>query len=548
MQGFLSHHEVAQASSTSSDTALKVARKWLSNCCTNHNTCELMASQASRRYLPERLIGIRRQPDSDWRLVLDTQSLPENTTYMTLSHRWGVREFLNLTTETMSLLVSGMALNGLPQTFQDAIYVVKKLRCDYLWIDSLCILQGNDEKALRDWQAQSRAMRHVYANSKCNIAATQASDCSRGLFSSRVPTDVHPPTLNIANVMEGGQVEYVIHDIDFWREHIEKSPLIERAWVLQERLLAPRTIHFAEKQLFFECNEVNACESFPRGMPDVIFGVRRASIKVDSVFTSYTLPDGNNNVGMDEHLFWDSVVSIYAGRDLTKSGDKLVALSGIASMSQAITKDNYYAGLWESRFCTQLLWSILGCRRSNSELSQRPSEYRAPSWSWASLDGRLYWAQMTLDRPPLSVSLVKVLSVETFPLTTETTGQLSGGYCLLRGVLRQADVYTDSSRNSALTLEGSSELLGFLPDVAMPEGKIGVVCLPVGQYMLGPGPVTVERLVLSKGNTGEDKFSRIGHFRCQITQTLVALGMKVGKHGGLCTWCTVTSLQTVKII
>ena len=192
MQGFLSHHEMAQASSTSSDAALKVARKWLSNCCTNHKTCELMASQPPRRYLPERLIDLRRQPDSDWRLVLDTQSLPENTTYMTLSHRWGFREFLNLTTKTMSLLVSGMALVSLPQTFQDAIHVVKKLGCDYLWIDSLCILQGNDEQALRDWQAQSGAMRHVYANSKCNIAATRASDCSGGLFHLQyLPTSIH---------------------------------------------------------------------------------------------------------------------------------------------------------------------------------------------------------------------------------------------------------------------------------------------------------------------------------------------------------------------
>ena len=539
---------MAQVSSTSSHAALNVARKWLSNCCTNHSTCELMVSQASRRYLPKRLIDIRRQPNSEWRLILDTQFLPKNTIYMTLSHRWGVREFLNLTTETMSLLASGMPLIVLPQTFQDAIYVVRKLGCDYLWIDSLCILQGSDEQALRDWQAQSGAMRHVYTNSMCNIAATRASDCSGGLFSSRIPTDVHPAILNISDVMDGRPVEYIIHDTEFWREYIERSPLIERAWVLQERLLAPRTIHFAEKQLFFECNETNACESFPGGMPEVLFGVRRASLKVGSVFTGDALPDGNNHAGMDEHLFWDGVVSAYGGYDLTKPDDKLIALSGIASMLQAITKDKYYAGLWESLFCTQLLWSILGCRRSNFEPSERPSKYRAPSWSWASVDGRLHWAQITLDRPPVSASLLEVLSVETFPVTNETTGQLSGGFCLLRGVLRQADVYTDASGKSALRLGDTSELHGFLPDVTMPEGEIVVFCLPVGQYIFSLDAVTVEGLVLSKEVTDEETFSRVGFFRCTAPQILVALGMNIGNHGNLCTWCPDTSVQIVKVI
>jgi hypothetical protein len=59
---------------------------------------------------------------------------------------------------------------------------------------------------------------------------------------------------------------YYFTEKSFWERGVTDSPLCRRAWVLQERVLAPRTIHFGE-QLFFECQKCQACETFPRGLP-----------------------------------------------------------------------------------------------------------------------------------------------------------------------------------------------------------------------------------------------------------------------------------------
>jgi hypothetical protein len=43
-----------------------------------------------------------------------------------------------------------------------------------------------------------------------------------------------------------------------------KSPLAVRAWVFQERLFAPRTLHFGPDQIAFECcslRDSEGCES-----------------------------------------------------------------------------------------------------------------------------------------------------------------------------------------------------------------------------------------------------------------------------------------------
>ena len=40
------------------------------------------------------------------------------------------------------------------------------------------------------------------------------------------------------------------------------SPLSGRGWVLQERLLAPRTLHFGREQLFWECCECRHLEGY----------------------------------------------------------------------------------------------------------------------------------------------------------------------------------------------------------------------------------------------------------------------------------------------
>ena len=60
---------------------------------------------------------------------------------------------------------------------------------------------------------------------------------------------------------------YVCVDHTAFDRKVETGPLNQRSWVFQERILAPRTIHFAQEQIWWQCRGHLACQSFPSGVP-----------------------------------------------------------------------------------------------------------------------------------------------------------------------------------------------------------------------------------------------------------------------------------------
>lgn len=91
----------------------------------------------------------------------------------------------------------------------------------------------------------------------------------------------------------------------------------------------------------------------------------------------------------------------YSRCQLTKASDKLVALSGIARHVQAELQDTYVAGLWKSNFVESLAW------RTQAEIrNSRPKIYRAPSWSWAAVDGPICFPCRSSDSPKPVAELI----------------------------------------------------------------------------------------------------------------------------------------------
>jgi hypothetical protein len=80
--------------------------------------------------------------------------------------------------------------------------------------------------------------------------------------------------------------------------------------------------------------------------------------------------------------FWNCVVSIYSQCELTFEQDKLVALAGVAGAMKVQMGCDYLAGMWHIELEQNLLWTV-------GRNFRRPKEYRAPSWSWASVDGEI---------------------------------------------------------------------------------------------------------------------------------------------------------------
>jgi hypothetical protein len=155
--------------------------------------------------------------------------------------------------------------------------------------------------------------------------------------------------------------------------------------VLQERFLAPCTLHFAANQLFLECKQRSRCETFP---------ILDSRHKWQPWFYGSRVKEHGRR-----WMTWQSNLAHYSRALLTEEEDKLFAMAAIATYYQSLTHDKYLVGLWQRGIERQLLWSSV-----HSLKNRHPSRYRAPSWSWASLDGPIKpcrWMGKDLDDIPI---------------------------------------------------------------------------------------------------------------------------------------------------
>lgn len=175
---------------TDSIASWSFAHEWSNLCLRNHTQCLSASSLAS--YLPTRVLEIPddlllNNPQTKIRLRISSEQ-QANGRYMTLSHCWGGLVPTKPTDDTLVALQSGISLTDLPRTFADAVKITRKFEIRYLWIDSLCIIQDNEE----DWRRESASMNKVYRNSWLNIAATGSQNPNGGCFFSREPAIVEP--------------------------------------------------------------------------------------------------------------------------------------------------------------------------------------------------------------------------------------------------------------------------------------------------------------------------------------------------------------------
>jgi hypothetical protein len=336
-----------------------------------------------------------------------------------------------LTSATLPVLLAGVDISELPRTFREAIEVTRRFGVRYLWIDSLCIIQDSAD----DWRKESVQMVHVYSNSHLNIAATASENAEQGLFRPR-QADPSWPWQARARFGDGHVGRCLIYDREMLLKGLSKAPLNLRAWVMQERLLAPRVLHFAASQLFWECHQRTSSEMFPIQLPSRVFleawefGLGKS---LDPDYIAETTPlFSPSPLQPSESLFrmWDLIVSQYTVCAITNPQDKLVAISGLAQhiAGKLGNADTYLAGLWKSMLPRQLLWGV-------SERAGRPPVYRAPSWSWASVEAPVYMHDCMLGKDQ-SRALATVLDASVTPLDGgDAFGQLVGGSIRLRGML-----------------------------------------------------------------------------------------------------------------
>lgn len=332
----------------------------------------------------------------------------------------------------MRLLISnhkqfrkGILISSLPLAFQHAIQLTRRLGYQYLWIDALCIIQDSQE----GWLHEALLMSVVYSHSQLNLAATASTDGQGGLSHPYNPL-LRTPCSMVASWEGLEPGAYKIFDSTCWRRHVDEAPLNQRAWVLQERLLAPRTAHFAYDQVWWECRAARGSETYPRGLRPAFSQSqhRPTTLNMIDVFSDL---DASDPIELNTRwLYW---VQEYTKTSLTKNSDKLIALAGIAATVQRLLKwpaTDYPAGLWRQDLAVDLLWRTIG------ETSVKIDPYVAPSWSWASVRGEVYFQspdRRAKTRENLAITILKgsVRPAEDGNLM----GPVIGGNILIRGSL-----------------------------------------------------------------------------------------------------------------
>ena len=541
---------------TADPQCLDLARRWLTECLQSHKNCPPPA--VHQKFYPSRLLNLGNTLNATTcRLQNCAAEIPTGP-YCTLSHRWGKGEFVNLRSETLHKLERGISTSSLSKKFQDAIYAVRSLGVHYLWIDALCIIQDSPE----DWGKEAACMAEIYAKSYCNIAATDAIN-GRGCFVNRPICRVKPCLLDSSIFTKASLGHYAIAYDDFWSINLRNAPLHRRGWVLQERLLSPRTIHFSSKQIFWECGQHTACESYPRGIPSQIKNPRTKAWRLfDSVLSGSQptlLPEVHREHSKLHlaHEQWKHAVEWYMECRISYSKDKLSAIAGIAHTVAGITCERYLAGLWENEdLAIQLLWHVLSRRQADNSPSQRSELYRAPSWSWACLEATIVW-----DWPSsYNKILVSVVEATATPRGSDNMCEISYAALKVCGCLFEAkleiahvkadgsydedgeynllieyeEIYEDDSVVSlALPIEGPVIHL----DTALePTPTSNVYCLPMCTEWAGKpgsGAVRIAGLLLLQNPQAETQYSRIGIFGLDTAEACHFCGLDIDESDRL---------------
>lgn len=411
------------------DAAIHKIQEWVRICTTDHNGCQ------HGGYAPTRLLRLK---TSNGGASVDTVQLFEPlrafaTPFIALSHCWGKTRQAVTTKANYAQRRSGIPVGELSRTLQDAVWITHKLGVRYLWVDTLCIVQDDPD----DWEREAIDMYRLYG------AASHGADGSAGMFPPAaganhliplnidlktpegVATTVDVEIRTVSRLDKDSQVHKAYgasgDKKDAFLVSKDDDVLQTRGWVLQERALSTRVVHFNAQELVWECRDRRACEcglltgtSFMTGL----MGSLRHRRNPEDLEEPSSEDEGRS-VNSDEERqnefkysnetqrFWETFVTMYTNRALTKAQDRGPAFAGIAQTFQKIVNNgddedgdgelgDYCAGLWAAHLPNALLWSCVtddliamalpGATNTRRE-SRRIEDAQAPSWSWFSTTG-----------------------------------------------------------------------------------------------------------------------------------------------------------------
>jgi hypothetical protein len=223
--------------------------RWLQECLESHEECDSSGTGA----LPTRLLDLRQFVSDGLVRLVETDNRADR--YIALSYSWGGRLLLTTTKSNIDDHKHNIMFSKMPQTFQDLILLAVKLGINYLWIDSLCVIQDNAE----DWAKESVKMADVYGGANLVVIAADAPHPGTGFLGRRdgkhAWRDLKPlADRGVSSLKIRNTVEHAARD-----DAAARSIVARRTWCYQERLLGHRRLICRDNDIFWECQHGCRC-------------------------------------------------------------------------------------------------------------------------------------------------------------------------------------------------------------------------------------------------------------------------------------------------
>ncbi|KAF5547642.1 het domain-containing protein [Fusarium napiforme] len=449
--------------------------KWIDECVNDHEACQ----QEDTEFSPTRLLDVGTEDTDVVKLVEPRQKVE----YVALSHCWGQSNAFVTTRATMKQMNEGFHLTpDVPKTFRDAVKVSRKFGVRYLWIDSLCIIQGD----FADWEREASQMADVYHGAHFTVGATTASDDREGFLKQRKPALWELKVFTSA----GKSIHVYLYPQGDKFINPHPLPLDTRGWTLQEQYLSRRMLRFSNYETTWTCQQRRYEE------------LEQESQQLMGWYTITEIAKPLEPYQGDHK--WYDMIRDYSGRKLSYDSDRLPALSGLASFVARSRGAQYCAGMsWED------IGYVLSWCAFNGEM--HPSrEYVAPSWSWASV-----FASFTFpDRRFVPMAEVKYLDVYLELKGHDFFGQLVGGWLHLQAVtVRLVKPFRLETGQLRYHIEGIDDMFEAVTmfDLGHSHQEVqGIVLMRAGYIRRteknGPKKLILDGIIVREA--GEDDLSR----------------------------------------
>jgi len=435
----------------SSPRSFSQARNWFKTCKNCHDCLSL---EPNIQY-PSRLLCLNAEKGSVRLTELRDNMSPGS--YCALSYCWGGEQEFKTTTSNIQSYKRKMSVEALPQTIQDAITIARAMDFQFLWVDSLCIIQ--DDRT--DMAHELAKMVDIYAGAGLTIVAATASSCHEGFLGR---PEWKKPYWSLAfslpfRCFDGQLDDITLRKLDDTIE--ETCPLHQRGWAFQECVVSPRLLIYGATQMMWCCwaeimsESCNGSEDFHWLRHEIVWPRR------------YLRPRSAGRTLLPDNSLmqtWNRLVEQYTTRQLTKLTDTLPAFSAIAQrfgqarhgvLTNIKANERYLAGLWRDDFPLCLLWKNISSGTRRGTIPQP-----LPSWSWiSSPDCRISWLSFRLIDYIPSAKLMNAfveLDSPQAPYSSVCDGQVT-----LMGHLKLFRIRTNSlfSRRASIEIQAHPSMV-----------------------------------------------------------------------------------------